>query len=110
MTVAETAPFIRQAIRLWTDEDRHAFVDFIAANPNAGDIIPDTGGLRKIRWSRPGMGKRGGVRVIYFYHDDSMPLYLLLIYAKAERESWTRDEKRRAYTLTENIKQAYRRH
>ena len=50
------------------------------------------------------------MRVIYFYHDDSMPLYLPLLYGKAERESRTRNEKRRAYTLTENIKQAYRRH
>jgi hypothetical protein len=72
--------------------------------------MPDTGGLRKIRWPRPGTGKRGGVRVVYFCHDDSMPLYLLLIYAKAERENWTRDEKRRAQALTNDIRQAYRRH
>jgi hypothetical protein len=51
MTVAETGPFIRQAAKLWTDDDRHAFVDFIAANPDAGDLIPDTGGLRKVRWA-----------------------------------------------------------
>jgi hypothetical protein len=110
LTVAETAPFIRQAAKLWTEDNGNAFVDFIAANPDAGDVIPDTGGLRKVRWSRPGTGKRGGVRVIYFYHDDSMPLYLLLIYAKAKRENWTRDEKRGAQALTENIKQTYRRH
>jgi hypothetical protein len=110
ITVAETAPFIRQAARLWTDDDRNAFVDYIAANPDAGDIIPDTGGLRKVRWGRAGIGKRGGVRIVYFYHDDSMPLYLLLIYAKTERENWTTDEKRRAQALTESIKQAYRRH
>jgi mRNA-degrading endonuclease RelE of RelBE toxin-antitoxin system len=110
MTVAETALFIRQAAKLWTQDDRNAFVDFIAGNPDAGDVIPDTGGLRKVRWSRAGTGKRGGVRVIYFYHDDSMPLYLLLIYAKAERENWTGDEKRRAQALTETIKQTYRRH
>ena len=85
-------------------------MDFIAANPDAGDVIPDTGGLRKVRWGRPETGKRGGVRIIYFYHDDSMPLYLLLIYAKAELENWTRDEKRRARALTESIKQTYRRH
>jgi mRNA-degrading endonuclease RelE of RelBE toxin-antitoxin system len=110
MTVAETAPFIRQAAKLWTEDDRDAFVDFIAANPDAGDVIPDTGGLRKVRWGRTGTGKRGGVRIIYFYHDDTMPLYLLLIYAKAERENWTQDEKRRAQALTETIKQTYRRH
>jgi hypothetical protein len=110
MTVAETAPFIRQAAKLWTEDDRTAFVNLIAANPDIGDVIPDTGGLRKIRWSRPGTGKRGGVRVIYFYHDDTMPLFLLLIYAKTQRENWTQNEKRRVQTLTEAIKQAYRRH
>ena len=110
MTVAETAPFIRQAAKLWTEDDRSAFVNFIAVNPDVGDVIPDTGGLRKIRWSRPGSGKRGGVRVIYFYYDDTMPLFLLLIYAKAQQENWTQDEKRHSRTLTEAIKQAYRRH
>jgi hypothetical protein len=110
ITVAETGVFLRQAAKFWTDEDRAAFVDYIAANPDAGDIIPDTGGLRKIRWTRPGIGKRGGVRVIYFYHDDSMPLYLLLIYAKNERENWTPDDKRRVQALSDSIRQAWRRH
>ena len=60
ITVAETGPFIRQAIKLWTDEDRHAFVDFIAADPNAGDIIPDTGGLRKSAGLGPGWASEVG--------------------------------------------------
>ncbi len=110
MSVAETAAFIRQAAKLWTEDDRSTFVDFIGANPDTGDIIPDTGGLRKVRWGRPGAGKRGGVRVIYVYHDDLMPIYQLLIDAKAERENWTGDEKRRARVLTESIKQTDRRH
>ena len=58
-----------------------AFVTFIAANPEAGDVIPDTGGVRKVRWTRAGSGKRGGTRVIYFYYDAGRPLYLLLVYA-----------------------------
>jgi len=101
--------FLRQASDLWGDEDRSAFVDFIAANPEAGDVIPDTGGIRKIRWGRPGMGKRGGVRVIYFYHASNMPLYLLLIYAKARRDNWTPSEKRRARALTEALREEHRR-
>ena len=109
ITVAETLPFLRQAASLWGEDDRAAFVDYIAANPEAGDVIPDTGGIRKVRWSRPGTGKRGGVRVIYFYHDSTMPLYLLLIYAKAQRENWTQDEKRRAQALTAALKQEHRR-
>jgi mRNA-degrading endonuclease RelE of RelBE toxin-antitoxin system len=110
MTVAETPSFIRQAAKLWTEDDRNAFVNFIAANPDAGDIIPHTSGLRKIRGGRPGTGKRGGVRVIYFYHDDSMPLYLLLIYAKAAQENWSSDEKQRAKALTDTLRQTYQRH
>src|ERR1017187_1011834 len=87
ITVAETLPFLRQAASLWGEAEHDAFVNYIAANPEAGDVIPDSGGIRKVRWSRPGTGKRGGVRVIYFYHDSTMPLYLLLIYAKAQREN-----------------------
>jgi hypothetical protein len=79
ITVAETAVFMRQAADVWTDEERAAFVDFIARNPEAGDVIPETGGVRKVRWSRQGSGKRGGVRVIYFYYRADVPLYLLMV-------------------------------
>jgi hypothetical protein len=108
ITVVETLPFIRQATGLWSDDERNAFIDFIAINPEVGDVIPDTGGIRKVRWGRAGVGKRGGVRVIYFYHDSTMPLYLLLIYAKAQRENWTQDEKLRALALATALKQAHR--
>ena len=82
-------------------------MNFVAENPEAGDVIPDTGGLRKLRWSRQGMGKRGGARVIYFYHDDEMPLFLLLIYAKAQQEDMTPDQKRQARALVGALKQEY---
>ena len=64
ITVAETPLFVRQADDVWDNDERTAFVNFIASNPEAGDVIPDTGGVRKVRWSRSGAGKRGGVRVI----------------------------------------------
>jgi hypothetical protein len=51
---------MRQAADVWTDEERSAFVDFIARNPEAGDLIPETGGVRKVRWSQQGSGKRAG--------------------------------------------------
>ena len=66
-TVIETPTFQKQAAAaLWTDDEREAFIDFIAADPNAGDVIPGADGARKLRWQRPGMGKRSGARVIYF--------------------------------------------
>jgi hypothetical protein len=94
IAVAETPLFVRQAEKIWTEAERETFIDFIARNPEAGDIIPETGGIRKIRWSRAGTGKRGGTRVIYFYLDRQRPIYLLMIYAKARQENLDADEKR----------------
>jgi len=62
----ETPIFQRYAADIWRDGEREDFITWIAANPLAGDVIPGTAGLRKIRWSRQGMGKRGGARVIYY--------------------------------------------
>jgi hypothetical protein len=104
ITVAETTLFIRQSAVVWDKSEHEAFVNFIAANPMSGDLIPDTGGVRKVRWSRTGSGKRGGARVIYFYHDPSRPLYLLMVYAKARRETLTADEKRAARKFTAILK------
>lgn len=107
LTVAETKLFIRQASDVWSDAERNSFIDFIAANPEEGDVIPDTGGIRKIRWGRYGSGKRGGVRVVYFYHDPAMPLYLLMVYAKARQGDLSPDEKRRAQSLVTDLKQLH---
>ncbi len=104
ITVAETPLFIRQAERFWDDAEREAFVDFIARNPEAGDLIPEAGGLRKIRWAKAGTGKRGGTRVIYFYHHAECPLYLLMVYAKARQENLTADEKRTLRKLAAVLK------
>ena len=94
ITVAETPLFIRQAQAVWDEAERMAFIEFTARNPEAGDLIPETGGVRKIRWMRSGSGKRGGARVIYFYHGADRPLYLLMVYAKARQENLTAEEKK----------------
>jgi hypothetical protein len=82
-TVAETPVFVRYATEIWSDAERHEFINFIAAYPEAGDIIRGSGGCRKVRWSRSGTGKRGGARVIYFLAPDST-VWLLIVYAKAK--------------------------
>jgi mRNA-degrading endonuclease RelE of RelBE toxin-antitoxin system len=107
LTVAETLPFLRQAAAVWNEQERAAFINFIAANPESGDLIAESGGLRKVRWGRQGSGKRGGVRVIYFYHDDEMPLYLLMIYAKSRSENLTPDDRKRVQAVVAALKQAH---
>jgi hypothetical protein len=104
ITVAETAVFLRQAADVWTDEERSSFIDFIARNPEAGDLIPQTGGVRKVRWARQGTGKRGGVRVIYFYHAPDRPIYLLMVYAKAQREDLSPEARRSVQALVTRLK------
>jgi len=84
-TVAETDLFAADAKSIWAEAERLEFVSWIAQNPLAGDVVPGSGGCRKVRWSRAGMGKRDGARVIYFNRLDQGVIWLLVIYAKAVR-------------------------
>jgi len=76
-TVVETPTFQRQAGKLWSEEERLEFIDWIASNPLAGDVIPGADGARKVRWSRAGSGKSGGVRLIYFNLTDAEVVLLI---------------------------------
>lgn len=104
ITVAETHFFLRAAEKIWSEEERAELVDYVAHNPEAGDVIPGTGGVRKLRWARSGSGKRGGARVIYFYYRPDCPLYLLLAYAKAQATDLSADEKKAVAAFAATIK------
>ena len=82
-TVAETPIFQRYAEEAWSEVERSQFISFIAANPEAGDLIRGSGGCRKVRWSAAGQGKSGGARVIYFNASDAT-VWLLIVYKKAK--------------------------
>lgn len=86
-TVVETPTFVRLAREFWNDGDRLSFINFIAGNPEAGSVVPGTGGVRKIRWGAAGRGKRDGVRVIYFNRLANGEIWLLVVYAKAMQEN-----------------------
>src|SRR5260370_40846582 len=98
---------MRRASALCGDDKRFEFVDFIARNSETGDLVPASGGVRKVKWGRQRSGKRGGIRVIYFYHDPGMPLYLLMIYAKARRDDLSPDARRTVRGLVARLKEAY---
>jgi len=82
-TVAETAIFQRYAREVWSEAGRIEFTNWIAANPEAGNVIRGRGGCRKVRWTAAGQGKRGGARVIYF-NANTETLWLLIVYKKAK--------------------------
>jgi hypothetical protein len=84
-TIIELPIFSADAKSIWDEAERGEFCAWLADNPLAGDVIPGTGGCRKVRWARVGMGKRGGVRVIYFNRLENGVIYLMVIYAKAVR-------------------------
>ena len=93
ISVAETGTFQRKVARLLSDDEKAELIAYLAMHPNTGVLIKGTGGIRKLRWARSGQGKSGGVRVIYYFHSDMMPLYLLTIFGKNEKANIPEREK-----------------
>ncbi len=93
ITIAETEQFRKKIRQLLTEDEKDDLISYLAENPSAGDLIQGTNGVRKVRWARQGMGKSGGTRVIYYYHSEIMPLYLLTIFGKNEKSNLSMDEK-----------------
>jgi hypothetical protein len=87
LSIFETPTFVAEAAKIWDDEERLEFFSWIASDPEAGVVIAGSGGCRKVRWSRPGMGKQGGARVIYFTRLAAGELCMLLVYPKAEKDN-----------------------
>lgn len=107
LTVAELPEYQRTAGKLLADEGRRAVVDHLASHPKAGDLIEGTGGVRKLRWARNGRGKSGGVRVVYYFHSDRMPLYLLTMFAKSERANLSKAERNELAGLVDLLVQVW---
>jgi mRNA-degrading endonuclease RelE of RelBE toxin-antitoxin system len=89
--------------RLLSRDEQDAVVDLVAYEPTCGDLIPGTGGLRKVRVGREHSGKRGGARVVYYFHDTSIPIHLLAIYAKNEKSDLSAAEKKEFAALIKEI-------
>ena len=108
MTVVETPGFLREAGAALTEKERTELVSYLAANPEAGDVMPETGGTRKLRWRAQGRGKRGGARAIYYFHDESLPLFLLNVFAKNEKANLTKAERNEMRKLLPRLIAGYR--
>jgi len=109
VSVVETPEFLSATRKLMSDDERAVLVDYLAHNPMAGDLVQGTGGIRKVRWALDGRGKRGGARVIYFYHDADMPLFALTAYAKNERADLSQQDRNDFRQLTTMLVDAFKR-
>ena len=87
LTVVETPIFQRIWPHYWTEEERGEFCAYIAENHEAGDVVAQSNGVRKVRWTRVGSGKSGGVRVIYFTRTEAGEVVLLTMYAKSKLDT-----------------------
>ncbi|HHQ2450020.1 TPA: type II toxin-antitoxin system RelE/ParE family toxin [Klebsiella pneumoniae] len=94
LTFIELQGFSKRRQVLLQDDEFRAFQEILINDPEAGDTISGTGGFRKIRWGRPGMGKRGGVRVIYYNVTKKGRIYLALIYPKNEQDELNQEQKK----------------
>ena len=108
MTVIETPSFLRDAKRLIDEMERQEIIAFLAHNPNAGDILQRTGGIRKLRFAREGGGKSGGYRVVYFFHSPDIPLFALNVFAKSEKDNISPAERNELKQLATLLVATYR--
>jgi hypothetical protein len=112
ISIVETPTYLADAQKLLSDEERMNIVDTLASNPTQGVLIKGTGGLRKMRIGFGGRGKRGGGRVIYWFHSDGFPVVLLAMFAKSEASDLTASERaglaRVAYQLLEDFRSKWK--
>jgi hypothetical protein len=92
MIFVEAKPFTRRWPDYLTEDELREFQNYLLEAPDAGDVVKNTGGIRKVRWKLKGSGKRGGLRVIYYCHVQDSQIYLLFIYQKNEFEDLSKDE------------------
>ena len=93
LTIAKLPEYIRTADKLLSEIERQDVIRYLAEHPKAGELMEGTGGVRKLRWGRGGQGKSGGVRIIYYFHDEAMPLYLLTLFAKGDQANLSKAER-----------------
>ena len=106
MIFIESKIFEKLREKYFDDESYKEFQNFLLEQPTIGDTIPGTGGLKKVRWSAKGKGKRGGVRTIYLYIVDKSHIHFLTVYAKNEMSDLTPNEKKILKAIAEEIKNA----
>mgnify|MGYP005857149935 FL=1 len=102
MEFFETPIFTKLIQKLISDEGYHLLQLQLSMRPESGNVIKGSGGIRKIRWSGSGRGKRGGIRVIYYYFTEDEQIYMLYAYPKSKKDDLTADQIKQLKQLVEN--------
>ena len=104
IAIVELPPFSKKAAKILEKEEIEALRAYLLQYPDKGDVIPGTGGIRKLRWAASGRGKRGGARVIYFYHVVGTTIYLMACYTKNEQDDISPAVKKQLKAIVDQIK------
>jgi hypothetical protein len=108
-TVVETPSYLKAAEAIFNEAEREGIVAMVSADPECGDVIQGTGGFRKVRVGRGGMGKRGGARVIYILRNEEFPVFLIAAYPKNEKDNLTMRERNELAKRADEIFTKYKR-
>lgn len=107
IAIVELPEFIRRAKKLLSEAERERLISYLAVHPDAGVLLEGTGGIRKIRWKREGMGKSGGVRVIYYYQNEHYPVFLLTVFGKSEQSNVSKAERNELAQFARLLREEY---
>jgi hypothetical protein len=107
ITIVELPEFIRRSKKLLTEDEQSNLINYLATHPTAGVLMQGTGGIRKVRWKREGTGRSSGVRVIYYFHSERYPLFLLTIFGKSEKVNLSQAERNELAKLTHILIESY---
>lgn len=106
-TIVELPEFQNKAKSLLTKAEKQSVINYLAAHPQSGAIMKGTGGIRKFRWASGNKGKSGGVRVIYYFHNEAIPLFLLSVFGKSEKANLSEAERNELAKVTSILAKNY---
>lgn len=109
ITIVELHEYIKRAEKILSKDERDELLFYLSSNPKAGTLMQGTGGVRKLRLASKGKGKSGGSRVIYFFYNDTIPLFLLTIFGKSEKTNINKTERNQLAKLVKELLTNYKR-
>jgi len=109
ITVIELPEYIKRVEKILSEDERDDLLYYLSSNPKAGNLIQGTGGVRKLRWTSKGKGKSGGSRVIYFFYNETIPIFLLTIFGKNDKANLSKVERNELTKLVKELIRNYKR-